>query len=56
MYTAKICSKNYECVIMQVKKSALIIQSENAPKALAAGLRLGPLWELTALPQTRSWI
>jgi len=34
----------------------LSCQPENAPKALAAGLRPDPLGELKALPQRLDWI
>ena len=55
-YTAKRCSKNYECVIMKVKKLRWFhFQPENATKAFGGGAPPGPAWELTALPQTPSW-
>jgi len=49
--TCKRYSKNYECVIIKLKKVRRF-QPKMHQNRLAAGLRPDPLWELTALPQT----
>ena len=55
LYTAKMYSKIYECDIMKMKSCA-DFSLKMHQKRLAAVLRQDPPGELTALPQTLSWI
>jgi len=56
LYTAKILSKTYKCVIMEVTKGALI--SENAPKAFGVRALSEPAAGAYSAPPTpdSSWI
>jgi len=49
LYTVKMDSKNYECVIMQVHW----FQFENAPKAFGSRAPLGPAGGALQAPQRR---